>query len=206
MSEITRSMEATAAGVAARVDRQRRALPNGWWGMVLFVSSEATLFGSLIATYFYLRFSNSTWPPAGIEPPSVTLPLVFTGMLIAGVVPIWASLRAARAGSVGGAWALLAVSLAVQATYLGLQIHLFVNDYNDFQPTGSAYGSIYFTLLGIHHAHVAVGLLLDVWLLGKLARGITNYRLIALRAISFYWYFVAAIAVPVVFTQLYPSL
>jgi len=206
MSEVTRSMDATAARIAARVDRGRRTQPNGWWGMALFVAGEATLFGSLIATYFYLRLSNDVWPPAGIEPPSVTLPLVLTGILIAGVVPMWGALRAARAGLAARAWVLLAIAFAIQATYLGLQIHLFVSDYNDFQPTGSSYGSVYFTLLGVHHAHVALGLLFDVWLLGKLAGGMTNYRLVALRAISLYWFFVAAIAVPVVFTQLYPSL
>jgi heme/copper-type cytochrome/quinol oxidase subunit 3 len=51
-----------------------------------------------------------------------------------------------------------------------------------------------------------VGLLLDVWLLWKLARGITNYRLIALRVTAIYWYFVSIAAVAVVLTQLYPSL
>jgi heme/copper-type cytochrome/quinol oxidase subunit 3 len=206
MSSVTRSMEATAAGVAARVDRSRRTLPNGWWGMALFVCSEGALFGALIGTYFYLRFRNNVWPPAGVEPPSVTLPLVFTGMLLATALPLFAAGRAARAGSARWTWLLVALAFIVQATYLGLQIHLFADDLESFQPTGSSYGSVYFTLLGIHHVHVAVGLLLDVWLLGKLSRGMTNFRLVALRAISLYWYFVAAVAVPVVFTQLYPSL
>jgi hypothetical protein len=34
----------------------------------------------------------------------------------------------------------------------------------------------------------------------------TNYRLIALRCTALYWYFVAALGVAVVFTQIYPSL
>ena len=58
----------------------------------------------------------------------------------------------------------------------------------------------------VHHAHVAVGLLLDLWLLGKLLRGLTNYRLVALRVIAVYWYFVAVAGVCVVLTQIYPSL
>jgi ABC-type Co2+ transport system permease subunit len=47
---------------------------------------------------------------------------------------------------------------------------------------------------------------LDAWLLGALAFGLTNYRLIALRIAAYYTYFVAAIGVAVVFTQIYPSL
>src|SRR5438477_2744733 len=81
MTGVTRSMEATAAEAAAGVARQRRTTPNGWWGMALLIATEFTLFGSLIASYFYLRFQNSTWPPGGIENPSVTLPLVFTAIL-----------------------------------------------------------------------------------------------------------------------------
>jgi heme/copper-type cytochrome/quinol oxidase subunit 3 len=58
----------------------------------------------------------------------------------------------------------------------------------------------------VHHAHVAVGILLSLWLLGRLLGGLTNYRLVALRAITAYWLFVSAAGVCVVLTQLYPSL
>ena len=40
--------------------------PAGWWGMVVFVASEATLFGAFIGTYYYLRFKTPAWPPDGI--------------------------------------------------------------------------------------------------------------------------------------------
>lgn len=206
MTRVTRSMEATAAGAAARVARERRAQPSGWWGMALLIATEFTLFGSLIASYFYLRFQNSAWPPAGIEDPSVTLPVVFTGILVLTCIPMLGAVRAARAGERSVALALVAGALVVQATYLGLQVWLFVDDMNSFSPTETAYGSIYFALLGIHHAHVAIGLALDAWLLGALAFGLTNYRMTALRVIALYWYFVAFVAVVVVLTQIYPTL
>ncbi len=203
---VTRSMEATAAGATARVARQRRAMPSGWWGMALLIATEFTLFGSLIASYFYLRFQNNAWPPAGIEDPSATLPLVFTAILVATCVPMFAAVRSARAGQRWLAWTFVALALAAQGTYLGLQIWLFARDINSFSPTATAYGSIYFALLGTHHAHVAVGLALDAWLLGALAFGLTNYRMIALRVIALYWYFVAFVAILVVLTQIYPTL
>jgi heme/copper-type cytochrome/quinol oxidase subunit 3 len=206
VSEVTRSSEAVRAGAAARVAQERRALPSGWWGMVLLIATEFTLFTCLIASYFYLRFQETHWPPAGIEKPSVTLPLVFTAMLVAASVPMYGAVRAARAGTVRTAWLLLGAAAAIQGTYLGLQLHLFVADVNSFSPTQSAYGSIYVVLVGLHHVHVAIGLALDAWLLLALLRGLTNYRLIGLRVIALYWYFVAFIAIPVVLTQLYPSL
>jgi heme/copper-type cytochrome/quinol oxidase subunit 3 len=202
---VTRSMEAQG-GDAAVVERLRRTLPNGWIGMLLLIATEATFLGCLIATYFYLRFEAAHWPPAGVEKPSVTLPLVFTGMLIASALPFFAAVRAARAGEARRAWLLVAAATAIQAAYLGLQIHLVVDDINSFSPDESAYGSIYFTLIGSHHAHVAVGLAFDVWLLAKLLGGLTNYRLVGLRAIALYWYFVGLTAIGVVLTQLYPSL
>jgi heme/copper-type cytochrome/quinol oxidase subunit 3 len=206
MSDVSRSMEATAAGLAARVERRRRSAPSGVWGMALVIATEFTLFASLIASYFYLRFQVSTWPPAGIQAPSVTLPTVFTAVLVASCVPIYGAVRMARAGRRPAAWGLIAVTFAMQAAYLGLQLWLFVDDLNTFSPTGTAYGSIYFALLGIHHVHVAVGLLLDLWLLGVLAFRLTNYRLLALKVIAMYWYFVASVAIFVLLTQLYPSL
>ncbi len=207
MSEaVPRSMQATHAGATAEVERRRSAMPSGWWGALLLIATEITLFGSLIAAYFYLRFQATAWPPPGIPKPSVSLPLMLTGVLLASCLPMLASVRAAVAGRVRAAWWLLALATVAQGAYLGLQIHLFVDDINTFGPADDAYGSIYFTLLGIHHAHVAVGLALDAWLLFRLLGGITNYRLIALRVVALYWYFVSLMAVFVVLTQLYPSL
>ncbi len=206
MTEITRSTEATGGAEAGRVARQRRALPNGWWAMALLVATEFTLFGSLIATYFYLRFQSGTWPPAGIDPPSVTRPLILTGVLVASCVPMLGAVRASRRGRSWVVWALVVLALVIQGAYLGFQIDQLVGDLGTFSPTQTAYGSIYFTLLGLHHAHVAVGLLLDAWLLAVLPFGLTNYRSIALRVVALYWYFIAFTAVLVVLTQLYPSL
>ena len=50
--------------------------------------------------------------------------------------------------------------------------------------------------------NVAVGLLLDVWLLGKLTGGLTRYRVVAAQSIAFYWHFVNLLALLVVGAQL----
>ena len=191
---------------AVRVERRRVAFPNGWWGMAIFCASEAMLFGLLLGTYWYLRFRAVHWPPPGIDPPKVALPLILTGVLVASSVPIQLASRAGRAGRGGAALAALAAALVVQGVYFGLQIQLFLADLDKFAPQQGAYGSAYFTLLGAHHAHVAVGLLLDAWLLLRLAGGLTTYRVNGLRATAFYCHFVNALAVLVVLTQVSPSL
>jgi heme/copper-type cytochrome/quinol oxidase subunit 3 len=170
--------------------------------MVAFATTEATLFGTIIGSYFYLRFRAEQWPPAGIPEPKLTLPLVLTGVLVVTTAPVVLALAAARRGRAGTAAAALLVALVVQSGYLAMQLHLFVHDLHKFGPEQSAYSSIYFTLLGAHHAHVAVALLLEVWLLLRLASGLTRYRLVALQAAAFYVYFVNLLALVVVGVQL----
>ena len=197
----------TEHAIPRRAARPRPvAHPSGWWGMAIFSASEAMLFGALLGTYYYLRFKALHWPPPGTPAPKVALPLVLTAVLVGTSVPMQAALRAAREGRLGATRLALVAALAVQATYFGLQLHLFLGDLAKFTPGEHAYGSIYFTLLGAHHTHVAVGLLLDVWLLLRLATGLTRYRLTALWAATFYWHFVNTLAVLVVLTQLSPSL
>jgi heme/copper-type cytochrome/quinol oxidase subunit 3 len=207
VTEQTRSATAQGPVAAAAVERRRRAQPNGWWGMALFLCAEATLFGSVIATYFYLDFNSRHWPPPGIERPSVILPFVATGALVATAIPMWLAARAARAGRRGPVLGSISAAMMIQGCYLALQIILMAHDSRHFSPRGSAYGSIYFTMLGLHHAHVLLGILIDLAVLWYVAmKGLTNYWLIAVRATALYWYVVVGIAVLVVFTQTSPTL
>jgi heme/copper-type cytochrome/quinol oxidase subunit 3 len=205
--QVTRSTAAFSAAAAGRVARHRAAQPNGWWGMALFLCAEVTLFGTLIATYFYLDFDAHHWPPPGIKAPSVVLPFVATAALVSLSVPMWLAARSARAGRRGPVIGLLAFALIVQCCYLALQILLFRHDLNDFSPKDNAYGSIYFTMLAAHHAHVLFGILLNLVVLAFVTiRGLTNYWLIGVRGAALYWHVVNVLAVFVVFTQLAPSL
>jgi cytochrome c oxidase subunit III len=184
----------------------RRTLPNGWWGVALLIATETALFGSMIASYFYLRFQAVQWPPPGIPDPKVALPLALTGALVASSIPMLLAVRSSRAGRVRATWLWIAGAAVLQAGYLAWQIVLFGDDLDKFKPSGGSYGSIYFTLLGTHHAHVLLGLLIDAWLLARLLFGLTDYRVIAVRVAALYWYFVSAMAVAVVLTQVSPSL
>jgi heme/copper-type cytochrome/quinol oxidase subunit 3 len=205
-SDVTRSMEATGAVAASYAERRRRARPSGWWGVSLLICTEAALFGTVIASYFYLQAQVPAWPPPGVDKPIVTWPLVLTGVLLATSVPLFLAARAAKRGRTRATWLLLALALLVQCGYIAGQALLFVDDYHKSHPTENAYTSIYFTLVGAHGAHVAVGMALIGFLLVRLAWGLTNYRVIAVRVVTLYWLFVNVIAIPVVLTQVSPSL
>jgi heme/copper-type cytochrome/quinol oxidase subunit 3 len=188
----------------ARAEPARLARPNGWWGMAIFVATEATLFGTIIGTYYYLRFNNVHWPPPGVPEPKLTLPLVLTAVLVATSVPMQVAVSAAARGRLSTARAALLLAVVLQAGYLGMQLHLFVHDVHEFPPRESAYSSSYFTMLGAHHLHVAIGILLNLWFLLRTTTGLTTYRLNGLRATTFYWHFVNILALCVVGTQLSP--
>jgi heme/copper-type cytochrome/quinol oxidase subunit 3 len=205
--EVPRPAHAPSSHPAATVDRGRRAQPSGWWGMVLFLCSEATLFGTIIGSYFYLNFGARRWPPPPIKAPEVAGPLIATAVLVATVPLMAAAAAAARRGRRWSTVRWIAVAMVIQAAYLAAQVLLIRHDLRQFSPQGSAYGSIYFTLLFAHHAHVLLGLLLNGVVLWKVTRhGLTNYWLIGVRGLALYWYVVAGLALVVVFTVLSPSL
>ena len=185
---------------AARIDRGREAKPNGWWGMAVFVATEATLFGAFVGTYFYLRFKSPVWPQGGLPEPKVVVPLVMAGVLLSSSIPMQLASHATGAGRLAATRAWLLLALVVQAGYFAYEVHDFADQLQVFDLTVNAYSSIHYTLLGAAHAHVALGLLLDVWLLAKLAMGLTRYRVHATQAIALYWHVVNVITLVVTLT------
>jgi heme/copper-type cytochrome/quinol oxidase subunit 3 len=174
--------------------------------MAWFLATEVALFGTLVSSYFYLRTQADAWPPPGVAKPDLLAPLLLTGLLVATTVPVWLAARAAGAGRARTAQLFLLAALAGQAAYFALQVVLYARDLDAFAPEDSAYGSIYFTLVGAHHAHVFVGMLLSLWLVVRLVSGLTPYRAAGVSAVALYWYVVSALSVAVVLTQVSPSL
>jgi heme/copper-type cytochrome/quinol oxidase subunit 3 len=185
---VPRTTDARNAGEATVLAGRRRGPSVAFWGMAMVIASEATLFGTFIGSYYYLRFSSPHWPPPGTPEPRVVVPLIMVGILATTSLPMQLAARAARRGGLWTARFLLLWALVVQSGYLVYEIHDYVGQLHRSQPQDNAYSSIYYTLLGADHAHVAIGILLVVWLLWKLARGLTMYRLNAVQAVAFYWH------------------
>lgn len=183
-----------AAGDEALAVAGRRRGPSvAMWGMAMLVASEVTLFGTFIGTYYYLRFGSAHWPPPGTPEPRVVVPLIMVGILATSSIPMLLAARAVQRGRLWATRAFLVWALAVQCFYLVWAIRDYVHQLRHSVPQDNAYTSIYYVLLGADHAHVAVGILLVVWLLWKLARGLTLYRLNATQVVAFYWYAVVVL-------------
>jgi heme/copper-type cytochrome/quinol oxidase subunit 3 len=185
---VPRTTEARNAGDAVLLAGRRRGPSIAFWGMAMVVASEATLFGTFIGSYYYLRFGAPNWPPPGAPEPRLVVPLIMVGVLATTSLPMQLAAMAARRARLWAARAALVWALVVQCGYLVYEIHDYVHQLHRSAPQDNAYSSIYYTLLGADHAHVAIGILLVVWLLWKLLRGLTMYRLNAVQVVAFYWH------------------
>ncbi len=175
----------------------------GWWGMVMFVATEATLFACLIGSYFYLRFQHGgPWPPDGIAKPALLRPLMMTAVLLPSSIPVvWAE-RGIRRGQ---RWRLrtgLAATLVLGVTFLVLVATEYAETLREFTMTTNAYGSLFYVITGFHGFHVFVGLTMISWLLVASLRGgsFGAHRHDRVRNVAIYWHFVDVVWAAIVFS------
>jgi heme/copper-type cytochrome/quinol oxidase subunit 3 len=197
-----RTTGAVGAAAVAQALARRRGLPAAVWGMLVLIASESMLFAIMIGSYFYLRFHNAHWPPPGVPEPALAAPLVMLAVLVSSSVPMLLARRAVGAGRLAATRLFLCAALILQVGYLAYALHDYRDQLHTFDATSGAYGSIYFMLLGADHAHVLLGILFVLWLLWKLAFGLTTYRANAVQAVAWYWYAVSAITIAVIGTLL----
>jgi cytochrome c oxidase subunit 3 len=171
-----------------------------WWGMLCLIATEAILFVYLIFSYAYLGAqSPGRWPPTG--PPSILLSGPDTIVLLASsFVLLWGVRAFDRWHANAPLRIALIVTFLMGVAFVAVQGLEWRN--KPFGFDAGSYSAIYFTMTGIHLAHVAVGLVilaaLFVWsLMGRLGGRHQHLMLGAL-----YWHFVDAVWI-VVFTTIY---
>ena len=198
-------MSATAATLAGRateghahpelavVDEPQTGLGNEWFGLVLFLVSEAMLFAALFAQYFYVRINSAQWPPPGTHvAPAFPLAAILTGILVLSGFTAHFAQTAIRKNDQEGTRAWLLVSILLGVVFLAGQVYEYSELIAEGLTIGSGiYGSVFYVLTGLHGIHVSVGVLL---LIGVLVRAImghfspTNH--FGLEGTVLYWHFV----------------
>lgn len=164
-----------------------------WWGMVWLIFTEATLFATLIFSYFFLRFrSGPVWPPDGIARPDLVLPLIMSAILWSSSVPVHLADRGIRQGGQVRLRGGLAAGFILGAVFLGMQLGVeYPEKLAEFTPTTNAYGSLFFTLTGFHGLHVAAGLLISLWTQARAWLGaFDGERHLTVQLFAMYWHFV----------------
>jgi heme/copper-type cytochrome/quinol oxidase subunit 3 len=126
-----------------------------------------------------------------------------TLLLISSSVALHLAERAIERGRATGFRLGMAVTMLLGAGFLLTQSFEYREYLRIVAPSSNAYGSIFYTITGIHGAHVllGLGLLTFVWFQAR-AGLLTPSRHQAVRLVSWYWHFVDVVWI-VIFSFLY---
>jgi heme/copper-type cytochrome/quinol oxidase subunit 3 len=165
------------------------AKPPGWWGMALFILTEAILFSLLLASYFYLLSSAAVWPPAGTDKPDLLLPGIDTAILLLSSVPMFWATYAIGHGQRRNLSLALILSGILAVAFLIIQGFSLVD--SGISATANAYGSIFLTVELTHAAHLVVALLFLSYALirNQLGHFDADHHL-GIETTAMYWHFV----------------
>ena len=129
-------------------------------GILLFIASEAMLFGAFFTAYFFIRVVNpdaDPWPLPPFELP-VFVAGVNTCILLTSSFTMHWALQSIKRGNRAGLQAGLVLTFLMGLAFLLTQMIEYANV--GFNPSDGAFGTIFFGLTGLHGAHVFVGLTL----------------------------------------------
>jgi cytochrome c oxidase subunit III len=170
-------------------------------GMLLFIISEVMLFGSFFTAYFFIRVvGHADWMPKGDELP-VAIAGVNTAILLSSSFTMHWSLESIRNENRAGMRMGLLTTFLLGLTFLTVQINEYVHI--GFAPHDHAQGTIFYSLTGLHGAHVFVGLSLLLMANIRAFRGhfsAKEHRGVEVPGI--YWHFVDAMWI-IVYSTVY---
>ena len=168
-----------------------------WWGNLLLLCIETTMFGLCVATYFYVRQNFTGWPPPHsdappylLDPePSLLLPTINLVVLLVSVLPMaYADLAARRLDRRAVKIGLILMMLFGAATIV-LRFYEFRSLI--WKWDSNAYGSITWTILGLHLVHLFVGTLEDAFLATWVfARPLDENHALDVTVTAVYWYWI----------------
>src|SRR5918992_1175900 len=146
---------AAHAGHPPEAHRSSRIDPQ-MLGILLFIISEAMLFGSFFTAYFFIRVvQNEPWPPEPFEYP-VLVASMNTAILVSSSFTVHYALHSIKKGNRLGMQVGLVVTFLLGAMFLLTQVNEYVKA--GFSITDGAFASVFYGLTGLHGLHVFVGL------------------------------------------------
>jgi cytochrome c oxidase subunit III len=163
-------------------------------GFTLFLVSLGMLFAASMVGFLVIRVRADAWPPAGVPGLPVGL-WIGTGILLVSSVTAHGALRSARAGNSAAVGPALAVTWALGALFLTIQIVNWLGLMAAEMTAGSSlYGFTFYMLTGLHGAHVIGGLIPVAVVTAKAFRG--AYTADEHRGVTYaamYWHFLDGI-------------
>ena len=167
-----------------------------WWGVMGLILIEVTILGIGMVSYFYLRTLAPVWPPPPTALPDLLLPTVNTLLLLVSVVPMYWVDRAARRKERRGVQIGLVLCVVLGLGFGVLRGFEFRAMHTQWDS--HAYGSVVWTLLGLHTFDLVTEVVETILLMVVALTGpMTDHVFLDISDSAPFWYFVAAIWVPI---------
>jgi cytochrome c oxidase subunit 3 len=173
-----------------------------WWGNVLLLCIETTMFGLLVAAYFYLRMNFTEWPPPRPEKslyatnPKLFFATANTILLVLSCIPMGLADWAALHRKVGVVKVCMAVMVLLGLGAIALRFYEFSD--LKFRWDDNAYAGIVWTTLGMHLLHLITGTaengIMCAW---AWLHGLDDKHARDVRVGAVYWYWIAGIWLPI---------
>jgi cytochrome c oxidase subunit 3 len=166
-----------------------------WWGVLGLLLIEGTMFAILAATYFYLKQNFPVWPPSGTPDPDIGAGTANMALLVASILPM----RAAHIAGLDHRRLPVAIALAICTVigFIALGLRVFEFRSMHLRWDANAYGSIVWTILGMHTGHLIASTLENILLTLLMFRGpLERKHFTDANVTAVYWYFVVLAWLP----------
>jgi cytochrome c oxidase subunit 3 len=129
-------------------------------GMLLFIISEVMVFGAFFTAYFFIRIVAvpGGWFPIDGKDLPVAVAGVNTAILVSSSLTLHWAQTSIKNGNRFGLQAGMSATFLLGLTFLFIQINEYVHI--GFAPQDHAQATVFFSLTGLHGAHVTIGLVL----------------------------------------------
>ena len=158
-------------------------------GIYLFIISEVMIFGAFFTAYFFIRVVNGDpWPAHGTVLPEAVAG-VNTCILVSSSLTVHWAVTSIKNGNRFGLKAGILSTFLLGLTFLFVQINEYVHI--GFSPRDTGQATVFYSLTGLHGAHVFIGLCILLVLCIRSFRGhysAEHHR--GLEVPGIYWHFV----------------
>jgi len=170
-------------------------------GMLLFIMSEVMIFGAFFTAYFFIRVvTGDPWPARGTSIPEAVAGMN-TAILLSSSLTIHWALVSIKRGNRFGLKAGMIATFLLGLTFLTIQINEYVH--LGWAPQDSAQATVFYSLTGLHGAHVFIGLCALAMVSIRAFRGhYSPEHHQGMEVPGIYWHFVDAMWI-IVYTAVY---
>ncbi len=157
-------------------------------GMWLFIVADSLTFAAMLMVCAYLRISAETWPAPFRFYPTVVHASAMTFFLLTSSLTMVKAVDAMKAADRAATVKWLLATMAGGAAFVGLHLNEWLHLLHQPLWSQRIFGTTFFTVTGLHMAHVTAGVIYLAVIAAGVARG--KFAQEDVETSGLYWHFV----------------